>query len=122
MLMLAMPGLVSAHGEAVLINLWIIIGAHVMVLIIMLAFFDYKIIFFYIIIVVISFFVYWYVEIIILGKQYINILFYIKGYLALLVFPLSSTYLFYRKTKRNRKIENQYAMQGRKLGNSRKIL
>jgi hypothetical protein len=100
--MLAMPELANAHGgEAALINLWIIIGTHAMVLIIILTFLDYKIILFYIAIVVISFFAYWYVQIIIFGEQYINILFYIKSYLVLLVFPLSSTYLFYRKTKRH---------------------
>jgi hypothetical protein len=99
--MLTAPGFDGAHGEIVYINLWIIITVHVLTVAIMLILLDYKTMFFYIAVTLISFLVYGCIEIVVFGNLYINLLFYLRIYLAFLAFPLISTYLFYKKIKKN---------------------
>ena len=100
-LLFAMSGVANAHGEEViLINLWIIIAAHVIALVVQLYFFDYKTIFFYIAVTLILLFVFWCMEIIVFGSGYINILFYIRFYLILLILPLVCVYLFQFKFRK----------------------
>jgi len=101
--LLTMPGFAGTHGEAVYINLLIIIGTHVIALAIMLALFDHKTIFFYIAITLITFFMYGCIELVVFGDWYINILFYIRIYSAFLVFPFVSTYLFHKNIMRRKK-------------------
>jgi hypothetical protein len=104
---MVLPGLAIGHGgEGMLINLWIIVGIHVMGLIILLGFSDWKTIFFYIAITITSFLVCGYLAFVIFGDSYINTMSYIYSYLGLLVFPFVSTYLFYRKIKKNEKTVN----------------
>jgi len=78
--------------EAVAITFLIIIAAQIVVLLALVAFHS-KIILFYILIAFISWGAFLYVEFRLYKDGLINILFFIRCYFALLVFPLVSTYL-----------------------------
>jgi len=97
------PRLAIAHGgEVVLMNFWIIVGIHIIVLWALLLFF-YEIGLFYILIVLFCFFAYGCFVFVFWQENIIDTLFFVVSYIVLLIFPFSGSYFFYRKSKNGKK-------------------